>query len=71
MIATRLVIAFLVGVVSQYMANLEKRHWEAVKCIMRYMKGTKDMCIGFDKGDLCVKFHMDYNPTDLLTKPIY
>ena len=40
MIATRSDIAFVVGVVSRYMANLGKRHWEVAKCIMRYMKGT-------------------------------
>ena len=33
MIATRPDIAFAVGVVSQYVANLGKRHWEVVKCI--------------------------------------
>ena len=31
MIATRLNIAFAVGVVSQYMANPKKRHWEMAK----------------------------------------
>ena len=43
MIATRLDIAFVMGNVSLYTANLGKRHWEAIKCIMRYMKGTKEL----------------------------
>ena len=45
MIATRLDIAFVVGVVSRYMSNPSKKHWEAVKGIMRYLKATKSMCI--------------------------
>lgn len=33
MVATRPDIAFAVGVVSRFMLNLGKKHWEAVKCI--------------------------------------
>ena len=49
MVATRPDIAFAVGVVSRYMANPGKKHWEAVKGIMRYLKGTKDLGICFGK----------------------
>ena len=35
MVATHLDIAFAVGVVSRYMATLGKKHWEAMKGIMR------------------------------------
>ena len=35
MIATHPDIAFAVGVVSRYISNLSKKHWEAVKGIMR------------------------------------
>ena len=34
MICTRLDIAYAVGVVSRYMSNPGKKHWEAVKGIM-------------------------------------
>ena len=47
MIVTKSDIAFAMGIVSQYMANLGKRHWKAIKCIMNYMKGTKNMSICF------------------------
>ncbi|XP_055523093.1 uncharacterized protein LOC129717258 [Wyeomyia smithii] len=33
-------IAFAVNLVSQFSANPGKRHWEAVKRIMRYLRGT-------------------------------
>ncbi|MCO5598123.1 hypothetical protein L7F22_052215 [Adiantum nelumboides] len=51
MVATRPDIAFAVGVVSRYMSNPGKKHWEAVKCILRYLKGTKDLCICFGKSE--------------------
>ena len=30
---------------SQYMSNPGKKHWEAVKGVMRYLNGTKELCI--------------------------
>ena len=45
-VATRPNIAFAVGVISRYMANLGKKQWEAVQSIMRYLNGTRDM-LGF------------------------
>ena len=40
MAATRPNLAATVGCVSQYMQNLGRVHWEVVKRIMRYVKGT-------------------------------
>ena len=37
MICTRLDIAYAMGVVNRYMSNLGKKHWEAMKGIMRYL----------------------------------
>ena len=45
MIATRLDIAFALGVVSRYMANPGKKHWLAVKNIFRYLKRTANRCL--------------------------
>ena len=42
MVATRPDIAFAVGVVSRFMSNPGKRHWDAVKSILRYLGGTAD-----------------------------
>ena len=59
MIATRPDIAFGVGVVSRYMSNPSKKHWEAVKGIMRYLKATKSMCICYGSQDLSVRGYTD------------
>ncbi|MCO5584842.1 hypothetical protein L7F22_038774 [Adiantum nelumboides] len=59
MVATRPDIAFAVGVVSRFMSNPGKKHWEAVKGVLRYLNGTKDMCICFGKGDLSVVGYTD------------
>ena len=49
MIATCPDIAFAVGVVSRYMSNCGKKHWEVVKGVMRYLNGTKELCICFGR----------------------
>jgi hypothetical protein len=40
MVCTRPDIAHAVGVVSRYMNNPGKEHWEEVKWILRYLRGT-------------------------------
>ena len=42
MVVTRPDLAYVVGVVSRYMSNPGRKHWEAVKHIFRYLRGTKD-----------------------------
>ena len=44
-ISTSLEPAFAMGVVNSYMSNLDKKHWEVVKGIMRYLRHTKSMHI--------------------------
>ena len=55
MICTRPNIAYAVGVVNRYMANPGKKHWEGVKGIMHYLKGTRNMCICFGSKEACVE----------------
>ncbi|GKE57222.1 hypothetical protein Tco_1496407 [Tanacetum coccineum] len=43
MVCTRPDIAHAMSVVSQYMVHPGKEHWNAVKCIFRYLKGTCDV----------------------------
>ncbi|KAH7301632.1 hypothetical protein KP509_23G035000 [Ceratopteris richardii] len=54
-----LVKAHAVGVVSRFMANPGKAHWEAVKSILRYLKGTKNKCICYGKDPLELKGFCD------------
>ncbi|KAL0551898.1 hypothetical protein IC582_010990 [Cucumis melo] len=50
MVCTRPDIAHAVGVVSRFMSNPGKQHWEAVKCIMRYLRGTSRLKLTFGDG---------------------
>ena len=59
MIATRPDIAFVVGVVSKFLSNPGKKHWEAVKMILRYLCGTKNKCLCLDGGDVSIVGYTD------------
>ncbi|GKC60480.1 retrotransposon protein, putative, ty1-copia subclass [Tanacetum coccineum] len=52
MVCTRPDIAYVVSIVSRYLANPGKNHWEAVKWILKYLKGTADVGLvyGRDQG---------------------
>ena len=70
MVATRPDIAFAVGV-SRYMATPGKKHWEAVKGIMRYVKGTMHVCICFGKKDLVLHGFIDSDFARCRPKKVY
>jgi len=59
MVCTRSDIAHAVGVGSMYSSNLGKHHWEAVKWILRYLKGTSDLPLYFGKANLVLHGYMD------------
>ncbi|KAI4346231.1 hypothetical protein L6164_013300 [Bauhinia variegata] len=50
MVCTRPDIAHAVGVVSRYLSNPGKEHWQAVKWILRYLRGTSRFCLCFGAG---------------------
>jgi hypothetical protein len=52
MTSTRLDICHAVGLVSRYLSNLGKIHWQAVKHIFRYLHGTINMGLCFGMSDL-------------------
>jgi ATP-binding cassette subfamily B (MDR/TAP) protein 1 len=52
MVCTRPDIAHAVGAVSRYMSNPGKQHWEVVKWIMRFLKGSSKTCLSFTAGGL-------------------
>jgi hypothetical protein len=41
MVSTRPDISHAVGVVSRYMENPGKKHWEVVKWVLQYLRGTR------------------------------
>lgn len=46
-IGTRPDIAFTVSTLAHFMANPAPAHWEAAKRVLRYLKGTQDLCLSF------------------------
>lgn len=59
MVCTRPDIAHAVGVVSRFLSNPAKEHWEGVKWILRYLKGTSGMCLCFRKSNLTLQGFSD------------
>ena len=54
MLGTRPDIAFAVGVVSRYSSDPRYEHWVAVKRIMRYLQGTRDVALRYVGGTTVV-----------------
>ncbi|KAH9790306.1 Integrase catalytic domain-containing protein [Citrus sinensis] len=51
MVCTRPDISHAVGIVSRYMHNPGKGHWQAVKWILRYIQKTMDVGLLFERDD--------------------
>ena len=49
MVCTRPDLAHVVSVVSKFLSNPRRMHWDAVKLIFRYLRGTTDYGIMFSK----------------------
>ena len=47
------------GVVSKFMANPGREHWNIVKKILRYVKGTSDVALCFGGSEFIVKGYVD------------
>ncbi|KAE8661680.1 hypothetical protein F3Y22_tig00113725pilonHSYRG01810 [Hibiscus syriacus] len=58
-VCTRPDISHAVGVVSRYMNNPGKVHWEAVKWILRYLRGTTNKTLYFKGGDTILTGYVD------------
>lgn len=59
MVCTQLDIAYSVGVVSRLLTNPGKQHWQAVKWILRYLKGTSNYCLCFSHDGTVLKEFAD------------
>ena len=49
---TRPDLAYVVGVLGRYSANPKLHHWQMVKRVLRYLKGTQDLELRFDGSDV-------------------
>ena len=52
MVCTRPDIAQAVGVVSRFMGDPGKQHWEAVKWILQYLRGTTERVLFFNRKNV-------------------
>jgi hypothetical protein len=59
MVCTRPDFAHAVGVVSRYMNNLGKEHWEAVKWILRYLRGIATHALCFEGSYIVLHGYVD------------
>ncbi|KAL8109265.1 hypothetical protein AgCh_025387 [Apium graveolens] len=59
MVCTRPYIAYSVGVVSGFMSNPGREHWETVKWLLRYLKDTSKVALCFSKKDVILEGFSD------------
>jgi len=59
MVCTQQNIAYSVGVVSRFLANLGKQHWQAVSWILRYLKGISNYCLCFGHSEIVLEGFID------------
>ena len=59
MVCTRSNIAHAVGVVSRYMSHCSIEHWNAVKWILKYLRGTSSKCLYFGGSTTSLQGYVD------------
>ena len=59
MVCTKLDMAHAVKFISRYMSRPRKQHWEAVKWILRYLRGSTDTCLYFTGASLKLQGYVD------------
>ena len=64
LVNTRPDLAYAVGVVSRHMEAPGKEHWNAVKHILRYLKGTREYGCRYDKGADLKPMLIGYSDSD-------
>ena len=58
-VCTRPDIAHAVGIVSKYMENPGKEHWEAVKWLLRYLRDTSNTSLCYDNCKVVLQGFVD------------
>ncbi|KAL0445218.1 UNVERIFIED_CONTAM: Retrovirus-related Pol polyprotein from transposon TNT 1-94 [Sesamum latifolium] len=56
---TRPDVAYALSVTSRYQACTGEAHWSAVKCILKYLRRTKDMFLIYGGGELILEGYSD------------
>nr|KYP76513.1 Retrovirus-related Pol polyprotein from transposon TNT 1-94 [Cajanus cajan] len=59
MVCTRPNITHVMGVVSRFMSNPRRKHWEAVKWLLHYLKGTSKIALCFSNNDVILEGYSD------------
>jgi hypothetical protein len=59
MICTRPDVAYALSVTSRFQADPGEEHWKAVKCILKYLRRTKDMFLVYGGSDLKLRGFTD------------
>lgn len=59
MICTRPDIAQAVGAASRYMSNPGREHWNTIKRILRYIKGTSDAALCYGGSEFTIRGYVD------------
>lgn len=60
MVGTRPDLAYVIGVINRFMSKPLKEHWQAVKWVLRYIRGSVDTRLCFKKkGDFVVRGYCD------------
>jgi hypothetical protein len=59
MLCTRPDIAYAVSMTSRFQSDPGQEHWTAVKCILKYLRRTKDLVLVYGGGDLKLDGYTD------------
>ena len=59
MLCTRQDVAFVLSVTSRFQANPGESHWEAMKCILKYLRKTKDLFLVYGGEELKLQGYID------------
>jgi ATP-binding cassette subfamily B (MDR/TAP) protein 1 len=68
MVCTRPDIAQAVGAASRYMTNPGIEHWNTIKRILRYIKGTSNVALCYGGSEFTVKSYVNSDFTSDLEK---
>ena len=51
-VCTRPDIVFVVGLLGRYLSNPESQHWKATKKVLRYLQGTKNLMLTYQRTNI-------------------